>query len=405
MAKSTTKRASGKPRKPSPDFPLFPHATGRWAKKIRGRFQYFGKVADDPKGEAALALWLEQKDDLLAGRTPRPKVEGFTLRELLDRFMVSKRDLLNSGEINPRTFADLYGTCKRLGDVFGLHRPVVDLAADDFERLRRTVAKTWGPLRLGNEIQHVRSIFKFGYEAGLIVQPIRFGPGFKKPSRKVLRLNRASKPARMLEPAEIRAILDSATVPMRAMVLLGVNAGLGNNDIANLPLSALDLKRGWIDYPRPKTGVPRRCALWAETVAAIQAALEQRPTPKASADAGFAFITMFGAQWATVQVVETEDEPGRIKLRQGDSVGTEFRKVLLRLGLKRPGVGFYTLRHVFRTIADSCHDQPAVNSIMGHVDDSMAANYRERIDDDRLKAVVDYVHTWLFPVVKSKRSK
>ena len=55
------------------------------------------------------------------------------------------------------------------------------------------------------------------------------------------------------------ALLDGAGVQLKAMMLLGINCGFGNADCASLPLSALNLETGWIDYPRPKTGVPRRC--------------------------------------------------------------------------------------------------------------------------------------------------
>ena len=62
-----------RPAKPRPDFPLFAHATGRWAKKIRGKLHYFGKWAD---ADATLRRYVEERDDLYAGHKPRRKGDG-----------------------------------------------------------------------------------------------------------------------------------------------------------------------------------------------------------------------------------------------------------------------------------------------------------------------------------------
>ena len=162
MPKSITQPALRKtdpdrPTKPRPDFPLFPHATGRWAKKIHGKFHYFGYMHDDPRGEAALALW----NDMLAGRTPRAKAEGLTLRELCDRFMVRCHRKMDADELTAASFRDYYDTCKRVIGFFGATRLVTDLAADDFEPFRASMAKAWGPVTLANEITRVRVVFKY----------------------------------------------------------------------------------------------------------------------------------------------------------------------------------------------------------------------------------------------------
>jgi integrase len=237
--------------------------------------------------------------------------------------------------------------------------------------------------RLSDMVQHTRSIFKHAFEAGLLDRPARFGPGFARPSKKAQRLHRAKQGAKLFTAEEIRRMVAGAGVPLKAMLLLAINAGFGNADCGSLPLSALDLDAGMIDFPRPKTGIPRRCPLWPETVQALKDSLAKRPAPKSEEHAGLAFITYHGQPW------HRDDGSA--------SLVWETKKLLRRLGINgRKGLGFYTLRHTFRTVADEAKDQPAADYIMGHEVPHMSSVYRETISDERLKAVAEHVRRWLF---------
>lgn len=370
------------PRKPRPSFPLFVHQSGRWCKKVLGKHVYFGKVADDPKGKAALELWLTQKDDLLAGRVPRTKSDGLTVEYLCNRFLMAKEQKQIAGEITNRQFQDLFSVCSLLLDEFGNNRLVDDLLTEDFSRLWGKLSKRYAPGSMQTRIPRIKSVFKFGYESGILEKPMRFGPEFKPPSRRVMRVAKQEKGSRTFTAEEIKALLSGANPTMQAMVLLGINAGFGNSDCAMLPLDAVELNSGWIFYYRHKTGIERRCKLWPETVKALRVVLENRPKAKTNETSKLFFVTTFGNSWGK----QTADNP----------VQKEMTKLLRKTGLTKRGRGFYGLRHTFRTVADGTRDFPAVRLVMGHVDDSMDAVYRESIQDERLIDVSEFVRTWLF---------
>jgi integrase len=392
----TPREPAEKPKKPYPDFPLTPHASGKWMKKIRGAIHYFGAWAKRVDGglvrvpgdgwEEALAAYREVADDLHAGRTPRVKSDGLTVADLCNRFLTAKLRQQAAGELTPLSFMEYRQVTDLLVSAFGKGRLVDDLAAGDFERLRAEMAERWGPVRLGNGVTRIKGIFKYGTDNGLIERAVRYGTGFRKPGKAVLRKHKAQQGEKLLTPEQLHTLLRAAGPQMNAMMLLGLNCGFGNSDVATLPLTAVNLDAGWINFPRPKTGIPRRCPLWPETVEALRGVIASRREPMNEAAAKLVFLTSRGTPLITTT-------PGQ---RRVENVSFAFSSLLKRKGLHRPGFGFYTLRHVFRTVADGARDPVAIDLMMGHADPSMGAAYRERVEDDRLRAVAEHVRQWLF---------
>jgi integrase len=266
MPKVTSSRAGKK----AGDFPLTEHPNGQYAKKRLGKVFYFGKVSNGK--EAALREYRATWDYILehgvkpsvqvSEPTPKPDAEPeqLTVKQLVNSFLASKLAMVPK-EISPRTWTDYKQTCERLIKSFGASRPVADLGPADFQKLRTSLARDRGPVALGNEIQRVRTVFKYGYEDGHMPKPMLFGQNFRKPKKKVMRetrnASRLSNGKRMLTAAEIRTAYNAASMPLKLMILLAINGGLGQSDLSSLKIAHLDPDGGWLDYPRPKTGIDR----------------------------------------------------------------------------------------------------------------------------------------------------
>jgi integrase len=360
---------------------LCPHDSGKWQKKINGRLRYFGCWKKKVDG-----VWVTVPDgwktaqaeyeDFINGGAPTSNSDALRVKDLCNHFLTSKKAKVEAEELAIRSFAELMTTTDRLVAKWG-HRLVETLTPTDWMGLRAELAKKYGPTRLGNEITRVKGVFTHGKKNGLCGDMV-YGTAFDKPSKSVLRKHRANGGLRMMTPDQIRQLLNTADPKLKTMILLGLNAGLGNNDCASLSIGALDLDGGFLDYPRPKTGISRRARLWPETVQALRQIIGTRTDgPVFLTDSGKTFIRVF----------ETS---------RGDDISRHFKELLRSTGLYRSGLSFYTLRSIYRTVADESLDQPAVDLTMGHSDNSMAGRYRQKISDERLAKVADHVRKWLF---------
>ena len=344
---------AAKPSKPYASYPLYAHAGGVWAKKIRGKVHYFGPWSD-PQG--ALESYLEKRDYLYGGLEPPTVAES--VGELIDSFLEHKRAHLATGDITRVTFREYETTCKVIQAHFGKRRPVASLTPTDFVGLRTALSKRktgttpLGVATLKRRLTVARMIFAD--------QRRECRRALKAPPQRLLR-ERARERGRLLySAADVRKLVKAADPHLKAMILLGINCGFGPKDCCTLP--ANEIEGGWHNFARPKTGVERRCPLWPETVKAIEAVRGKR-------------LVFNGRVWNRFVVAE--------------------KFAALCEACDVTSHGFYSLRRTFETIATTASvSQAAIDHIMGHARNDMASVYRQQIFDQQLKECANHVRAW-----------
>lgn len=390
-----TEGGKQKPQKPYTEFPLYAHRNGQWAKKIKGKTWFFGTwgATDD-----ALTCYLDQVDDIQAGRDPNRQrgvatPDTVTVCDLVNLYLESLDERCQRGDVTPRHFSDCIRTSELIVGHFGRKMAAAKLRAADFGDFRKAFPTAWGPGTVGNEIQRIRGVFRWAAASEIIPGVPNFGPDFSKPAKRVLRIAKANREAKSgkldFSAAELKKLVDNSDGWLKAAILLGINSGFGNADCARLQENHIDFGTGWYDLLRQKTGIPRRCFMWQETRDAIREAMKQRPVASDDENDTLCFLTSHG------RPVYWESINGKGTASRVDNVGNRFRK-LVESAKIRKGRGFYSLRRTFETVAGNTQDQIAVNFVMGHCDESMAAVYRQGIDDQRLIDVAEHVRLWLF---------
>ena len=361
------------------------HKTGQWYIYACRKFHYYGR--DE---EAACAEWDRVKDYVLAGKTPPPRMpDALTVAWLCNLFMAVKDARLDSGEIAACTRRDWRLCCERIVEHFGATTPVEHLGPAEFLGYRARLTERHKSMQvLGYWIARTKSVFTFAYENDEIDRPVRFGVGFKAPGKKAVRKQKYAREAehgkRLFTPGQILALLDAANIHLRAMIALGINFGFNNADCGSLPILAVDWEKGIVSYPRHKTIVERPyLPMWPETLGWLRASLKKRHTPTQPEADGTVFVTKKGMTYH-------DDRAKR------HPISWTFYQLAKKQGIYPPGLSFSTLRHTFETVAGDSKDQVAVDAIMGHVDGSMAGEYREGIAPSRIDAAVEHVRAWLF---------
>jgi integrase len=377
---------------PKQPFPLTANGAGYWSKKINQHVHYFGRWDIGPEAaEAQYNAWVAQQ-----AREASPLTNGqptaVTIKQVLNDYWNHMARRAKDGDISPRTLLDVERTTDFLAKNLDKQRPVNSLKPDDFAALKTALTKLTNKGKakslvvLGNDITRVKGVFTYAERNLEGVQATKYGTMFDKPRADRIEDQKAAvveqHGQRTFTAAEVQAMLKAASQPLRAMILLAINAGLTPSEIGHLKHS--DIKGRWLTDRRRKRGrVARRVYLWEETVAALTDWQKQRPQPAPGVDGKLLFLQANGKAWSNDHTTH------------GSEVCIHFRRLLDSLNINGQR-SFYTIRHSHRTAASNARDEAAADAVMGHRMPGMRKVYLHDISDERLQHVAGVVHDWLF---------
>jgi integrase len=419
------------PPLPFAEFPLRPHRNGQWFKSVwnprakKSEQFYFGSWQDDPNGETALHHptlgWLARRSAIKTGTDNvrvTPPASVATLGELMAKFLISKRSQVTAGDLSARTLGDYLSEIEKFVSFLKPGTPVHALRPEHFSAyMRHMVEKR----KLGRYARrrvrtYINTLLRYGAKNGWYTAPNAgtdwVAPGADPDSVRQAKMRAGIKDYsnRIVSGEELDKLLKRASPVFKAIILIGINCGLGPADIGRMRWNMVNLDTGRLTFPRPKTGVMRVGYLWKKTRRALRRVRKLRQNQEAlkrEGESSLVFLTRNDLPYYRESEVHKEiDVDGRqvrklVSIAVENAVSITFRRMAKELKLE--GVHFYRLRHTFKTLAKKSRDKEAIDGMMGHKDRSVGKNYdHEEIAWSRIKRVARVVYRGLWQNIKPK---
>jgi integrase len=355
----TKPRNSTKPAKPYPGYPLWAHTCGQWCKKVKGHLRFYGVWAD-PEG----ALEEYKRDN---GSAASDDSDGLLLRDVLRAYDDDKKALLETGKIKQRTYDDLLAVADVVADALGKSRPVTEITPLSLRALSHKLAigksgQPVSPVSHKRLLTYCRMIFRFANE--VLDCNVKYLRALAPPEKRLLRERRTAAGAKMFKSEELQLMLVVSDPAMGAVIYLGLFAGYGPTDCRLLTTDKL--KGEFIEFPRPKTGIQRRCWL-----------------PQDARDAVMAIAN------------GTHVFNGRVWNRH--VIARQFKKLCEDCGIYQKGrTEPYSLRRTLETVAKNADvNQSVIDRVMGHERPDMAEVYNQAVFDTQLRKLGEFIEAWL----------
>lgn len=370
---------------------LIPKPDG-WYKTLAGKTRYVCKPCPVADALELLPSRLEAIRRTIGLPTVAavPVARGtLTLEQVYDKYQAWLWQRLTTGnpkKLARRTYDDAIETLDAFVEIAGPQKRADAVGPNEFSDYSRKHLAGKAASTRRRRIIYIEAFANWASpgsrKAGLLVRPWQYGPDFAKPSDS--EISRAAADSdKAYTAAQLRqAFLRVRRSPMlRAAGWLGLCAAFGPKDLGTLPEAIVDLKEGFIRFPRGKTGVGRLCHLPAAARIAVKRYMDGRGIECDPSASGLVFRS------GTTGLPLFRESDGESPGVRYDSIGNQWSKLT--------GLPFSGLRSTFATHADEHSDQRAVDVVMGHLTGHTKSirrsHYAKRINPERIRQLVSYV--------------